>query len=1015
MKPATPPNTPIRRPLAAGLALLLTITTASAQSGDSDVIRKLQEENAALRRQLAALGATAPTPAPETPAAPSTPAPAPRTATTGANGLPTVTASQEDPDLYVLSPFEVTSEKDFGYLRTNAATATRIGMEIQRVPMNISVMSEDFIKDTGVQTITDILRYTSSGSPDSRFAMRVPGNSATPQGNFTLRGFTVNSLMRNGVFRYASYNLDNVDRVEVVKGPAAVFFGQGYPGGVINYVTKKPLFDRAASSISYSIDDNGGEKVIMDHNAPLGTKAAFRVVGAWSNLYGDRTAEFRDNFNLTPSLTLVPFKSGKVKINLEVEYLKESYNINDYAWIFPQGWFDAYKAPPADLIAAAGLSGNADPVTAYRNRIFNSVGNWIADVRKARNDPSLPAYTTVSPYGYYTDKNGNRVEDRAFNFTNSGAQTMNEVKTFQATVDLSPFSWVDARYVFTKDNSRFDNYGGLNIPNADGITYNAGNSGAAAGYYRKLQDHQLDVILKAQAFGIKNKLLLGGVYSKPFQQYMASAGAVYYSVPGYNYPTPPVNNLPNGNVSSNPQVPVNQVLRDRNGNILTAQQVYSLWDPAIQVNPPVSKIYNINRNLLDGYKGLNTALYANWQASMLKDDRLTVLGGYRREWAKGYGQSLTSNDPWFVVPEDAYLNQTQYPPGVYNYSPSYAGDPEGFRTRSGDSWMGGVSFALTPEISLYATVSKTFKINSGLAGGYDELALDTLLQDALTNGGGKFSYRGKTITSIAEGRAAIDAAGANSSIENEDGRNYEVGVKTSLWNEKLVSTVSFFRGVRQNQKLDDSQAQANASEPFNYSTTLFAPSSLFYNKRNFRWRTVGVKNQITGTDFDVIWTPIRNYQIVANGAWMWQAETIDNPTYYHPGTDKFNAATAANQALYTMYYNNRIENVPEFRFNLFNKYTFTDTVVRGLSLAFGARYSSETVVSRSIDWNPDRGGFKAGDYLVFDASIAYPWEVLGYKFNTTLGITNLTDKVYYEGNFVAADPRTWVLRTTLNF
>lgn len=1025
------PAAHIRSALAIGLATLLTLS-ASGQSSDSDSLRRLQEENAALRKRLAEIEGTAkpaPSPAPVQTAAPMTPAPA----------TPVSSALSTDSDVVTLSAFEVKSEKDYGYLKTNAATATRIGMEIQKVPMNISVMSEDFIKDTGISSITDILRYTSSGSPDSRYAMRVPGNSATPQGNFTLRGFTVNSLLRNGVFRYNSYNLDNVDRVEIVKGPAAVFFGQGYPGGVINYITKKPIFEKTATTMSFQVDDNGSQKFVMDHNSPLSSNTAFRVIGAWNNWVGSRKYEFRDNINLTPSLALVPFKSGKVKINLEVEYLKESYNLNDYGWVYPQGWFDAYKNPTSELMTAAGSASAA----AYQTRIFNSVGNWAADLRKAKNDPSLPIYTAVSPYGFYTDKNGNRIEDKSFNFSNSGTRSSNEVKTLQAAVEASPFSWLDARYVFTKDNSRFDSFEGLNAPNADGITYNAASGGSARGYYRKLKDHQLDLVGKAEIFGIKNKLLLGGVYSRPFQQYMATAGAMYNSVPGYNtgyvnsagayvYSLTPgpngeplrvnpinpgyaVNASNNINSPNNAQVPMGQYLLNRSGQLLTPQQVYTMWDPGIHVNPPVSKIYNVERNLLDGYKGKLEAYYANWQAQMLEDDKLTLLAGYRKESSTGYGQSLLANDPWFRHPETAYLDQTNYPPSAYNYSPSYAGDPENFRTRSGDSWMYGFSFAITPQISLYATVSKTFKINSGLAGGYDELGFDQLAQDALTKGGGSFSYRGQTITSIAQARAAIAAAGANNSIPNEDGKNFEIGVKTSLWDDKLVSTFSLFRGVRKNQKLDDSEAQTNANEPFNSSTTLFAPTSNFYNKRNFRWRSVGVKNQITGADFDVIWSPTRNYQMVLNGAYMWQAETIDNPTYFKPGTAKFNSATAANQALYTMYYNNRIENVPEYRLNVFNRYTFTDTFARGLSIAAGGRYSSETIVSRSLDWNPDRGGFKAGNYVVFDANIAYPWEFLGYKLVTSLAINNVTDKIYYEGNVAPGNPRTWTLRTAVNF
>ena len=59
--------------------------------------------------------------------------------------------------------------------------------------------------------------------------------------------------------------------------------------------------------------------------------------------------------------------------------------------------------------------------------------------------------------------------------------------------------------------------------------------------------------------------------------------------------------------------------------------------------------------------------------------------------------------------------------------------------------------------------------------------------------------------------------------------------------------------------------------------------------------------------------------------------------------------------------------------------------------------------------------FKAGNYVVFDANIAYPWEFLGYKLVTSLAINNVTDKIYYEGNVAPGNPRTWTLRTAVNF
>jgi len=79
------------------------------------------------------------------------------------------------------------------------------------------------------------------------------------------------------------------------------------------------------------------------------------------------------------------------------------------------------------------------------------------------------------------------------------------------------------------------------------------------------------------------------------------------------------------------------------------------------------------------------------------------------------------------------------------------------------------------------------------------------------------------------------------------------------------------------------------------------------------------------------------------------------------------------------------------------------------------RYSSETVVSRSVDWNPLAGGYQAGNYVVADLTLGLPWELNGYKIRSSLGIYNLTDKVYSEGSFALSPARNFVFSNTLQF
>ena len=265
--------------LASSLAALCIAPTGFAQSADASALRRLQEENAALRKQLAEMQGKA------APAAPAQPAAAP-TARPAATPAPARLSTDEG--VSALSAFEVKSDKDYGYLKTNAATATKINMEIQNIPLHLQVISREFLDDTNARSLTDLFRYSASASGDTRFAMRVPANSATPQGTFTMRGFVVNSLMRNGVFRYTSYNLETIDRVEVVKGPAAVFFGQGYPGGVINYITKQPDFSGNKTDVDYYVNSNSGQRVMIDQNQTLGKKAALRIIGGWEDTQGER-------------------------------------------------------------------------------------------------------------------------------------------------------------------------------------------------------------------------------------------------------------------------------------------------------------------------------------------------------------------------------------------------------------------------------------------------------------------------------------------------------------------------------------------------------------------------------------------------------------------------------------------------------------------------------------------------------------------------------------------------------
>jgi outer membrane receptor protein involved in Fe transport len=221
--------------------------------------------------------------------------------------------------------------------------------------------------------------------------------------------------------------------------------------------------------------------------------------------------------------------------------------------------------------------------------------------------------------------------------------------------------------------------------------------------------------------------------------------------------------------------------------------------------------------------------------------------------------------------------------------------------------------------------------------------------------------------------------------------------------------VSVYRVQRLNRTIDDPTKQTN--EPLNYLA-----NGTF--NRVLRWFSNSADQQTSGVEFEGIWSPKRNFQSVISGSWMWQAKTLRDPSLDPNVTT---SALAQQQAgiVKALVLSNRIPYAPKYRFNMWNNYTFSDNIFgsygRGLSLGLGLRYSSEIIISNDLNFNSTKGGLTAGDYVVFQSSITYPFEAFGYKLYGKLNIDNLTDKDYMEGGFNLSPPRSYMFTLGMKF
>jgi iron complex outermembrane receptor protein len=142
-------------------------------------------------------------------------------------------ASQDDTTpVFTFDTIEVTAQAI-----DVTSTGNRVGLAPLDSPESSTVIDDEVMDDQQITNVDDILKNDASISNEGGFGSR---------SNFRARGFSLNptgNYLRNGLlyFFLDSPAIEIIDRVEVLKGPASFLYGPGAPGGMINFVTKKPI------------------------------------------------------------------------------------------------------------------------------------------------------------------------------------------------------------------------------------------------------------------------------------------------------------------------------------------------------------------------------------------------------------------------------------------------------------------------------------------------------------------------------------------------------------------------------------------------------------------------------------------------------------------------------------------------------------------------------------------------------------------------------------------------------
>ena len=224
----------------------------------------------------------------------------------------------------------------------DVTTATRTSTPARYVPQAIDSVKTANLLDYGINSIGEAL----SGIPN------VSSTADTRFDSLRIRGFDAsNDFYLDGIRDDSQYvrDLHNIERIEVLKGPAAVLYGRGSQGGIINRVSKMPQFGRQSS-----IQAQGGSEDLRSLYADLSTDPS-DTISLRLNMGNEDKNSFRDNVSGNRQL-FAPSMSWQITpdLNWLVQYEYSRYNRT------PDRGIPSINGRPADVGRGTSYGGQND-------------------------------------------------------------------------------------------------------------------------------------------------------------------------------------------------------------------------------------------------------------------------------------------------------------------------------------------------------------------------------------------------------------------------------------------------------------------------------------------------------------------------------------------------------------------------------------------------------------------------------------------------------------------------------
>lgn len=219
-----------------------------------------------------------------------------------------------------------------GYVATRSATGTKTDAALIDTPASVSVVSRQQISDQGAQSISQALRYTPGVFVDLRPSTRydiVPvrgfGNNNGPLQSFV--GYQDGLRLQRGIsFAVPTVDPYALERIEVLRGPASILYGQTSLGGIVNLVSKRPTAT-PFGEVEFTTGSWGRAQAAFDVGGPVDAKGEwlYRLTGL-GRASGTQVDFTRDERAfISPALTWRPTANTNLTILANYTYDPNSW------------------------------------------------------------------------------------------------------------------------------------------------------------------------------------------------------------------------------------------------------------------------------------------------------------------------------------------------------------------------------------------------------------------------------------------------------------------------------------------------------------------------------------------------------------------------------------------------------------------------------------------------------------------------------------------------------------------